>query len=245
MKTLSVILPCYNEAENIDTLADTLFTQLDALTDYRYEVVFVDDGSTDGTWPLLNKFYSETTSVQLIRHPKNRGLGAAMRSGFQAATGDVLLTTDSDASYPFSEIPYLLNCLSPDVSMVTASPYHPQGAVQQVSPHRLALSRGCSLAYRVLLNSSIYTFTSLFRAYRRPLIDQLPFESDDFLACAELLIRALMNGHRVIEYPCELRTRVHGVSKIRMAQTIASHIRMQSRILFQPSTLRSATRSSV
>jgi dolichol-phosphate mannosyltransferase len=66
---------------------------------------------------------------KFIRHAKNLGLGAAIRTGFTNAGGEIIITVDSDGTYKFSEIPAMLDCLEPNVDIVTASPYHPQGKV--------------------------------------------------------------------------------------------------------------------
>ena len=132
---LSVIIPCYNEADNIGKIERELFPVVRELAETQsVEVVFVDDGSTDGTWQGLVGTFGDLSvpdlSVRFERHQVNRGLGAALRTGFASARGEVVVTTDSDGTYKFSGIPHMLSYLTPDVDIVTASPYHPQGGVE-------------------------------------------------------------------------------------------------------------------
>lgn len=241
---LSIVIPCYNEADNVPKLEDEFLPVVRQLRDAGsiggletdvVEVVFVDDGSVDGTLSALKgalgALQEPSLHVRFEQHRVNKGLGAALRTGFAAAQGDVVVTTDSDGTYRFQEIPTLLAHLTPEVSIVTASPYHPQGGVANVPGHRLVLSRGSSLLYRILVDTTIYTYTALFRAYRSDVIKKVRFTADGFLGGTELMVNALLRGYRVAEYPTVLHSRAHGVSKAKLLQTIGAHLRYQRRIL--------------
>lgn len=230
---LSIIIPCYNEVDNIPKLEREFVPVVAQLAQSRsMEIVFVDDGCTDGTVEALQKAFGDEQRwpVRIERHERNRGLGAAIRTGLSAAQGDVLVTTDSDGTYKFTEIPALLALLTPEVDIVTASPYHPRGGVAGVSAYRLILSRGSSVLYRVLVSWRIHTYTSLFRAYRRRAIAGITIQSDGFLAGTELLVKAMLSGARVVELPAILHSRVHGVSKAKIIRTIRAHLGFQGRI---------------
>jgi dolichol-phosphate mannosyltransferase len=233
--TLSVIVPCFNEEGNVDQFASTLLPVLDELTEQwkSVELLLVDDGSTDRTYTELEALerQSERLTVRAVTHGVNRGLGAAMRTGFRETTGEVVVTTDSDGTYPFSDISKLLSLLTPDVDLVTASPYHPEGGIENVPPHRLVLSRGASVLYRLFVDPKIHTYTALFRAYRRRLLDTVSFESNDFLACAEILVNARLKGFKIAEMPAILRSRAIGTSKARLARITRSHVRFQADII--------------
>ena len=233
---LSIVIPCYNEFDNIPKLESELFPVVNQLAKTRLvEVVFVDDGSRDGTYSGLQRAFGASAaanpSIKIEKHPQNRGLGAAIRTGLAAARGDVVVTTDSDATYRFEEILPMLERLSPDVDLVTASPYHPNGGIMNVPGYRLWLSQGSSLIYRLLVNWNIHTYTALFRAYRRKIVETVPFQSDGFLAGTEILVNSLLMGYRVAEYPTILHSRVIGTSKAKILQTITAHLRFQGQIL--------------
>ena len=229
---LSIIIPCYNEAENVARMAETLFPVVDALAHTRtVEVVLVDDGSRDDTLARLHALTDQRSDVRVVRHEQNRGLGAAMRTGYQNAHGKVLVTTDSDGTYPFTEIPKMLALLTPDVDVVVASPYHPQGGVEGVPRYRLILSQGASLLYRVLLKWDVRTYTAMFRAVRREVARRTPSEADGFLMPAEFLANALLLGYRVAEFPTVLHVRRYGQSKARVARIILAHLRFQMRLI--------------
>jgi dolichol-phosphate mannosyltransferase len=231
---LSVVVPCFNEEGNVEQFAATLLPVLERLAPRwkSIDVVLIDDGSTDKTYAELQKLEGERGKIRVraVTHGTNKGLGAAMRTGFRESTGDVVVTTDSDGTYPFSDIPQMLDMLGPDVDVVTASPYHPKGGIENVPRHRLVLSRGASVLYRVLVDPKIHTYTALFRCYRRRVLDQISFESNDFLACAEVLVNARLAGFRIAELPAILRSRVIGTSKARLARITRSHLKFQGQV---------------
>lgn len=100
---ISVIIPAYNEAEGIGPVLDTIFKTMDAAS-YDYEVIVVDDGSTDGTADAVRK----NSRATLFQHPKNRGTGAATNTAIRHARGEIVAMTDGDGTYPVQDIPKLL-----------------------------------------------------------------------------------------------------------------------------------------
>jgi dolichol-phosphate mannosyltransferase len=243
---LSIVIPLYNEIENVPKLEREFLPVVDDLAKcHTVEVVFVDDGSTDGTWEALDTFSKKGNSRSRFyfeRHPENRGLGAALRTGFLTASGEVIITTDGDGSYKFAEIPALLSRLTPEVDIVTASAYHPDGEVVGVPAFRLMLSRGSSLIYRLLVDWGIRTYTCLFRTYRREVIEEVSFEQDNFQAVAEILVKGMLLGYRVVEYPAALHRRSYGTSKVKLARTIMDHLKFQALLLLHRLGLRPLVR---
>ena len=195
----------------------------------------MDDGSRDETYFRLQEcfgnYYNPGILFKFLRHKTNLGLGAAIRTGFTSANGEIILTVDSDGTYKFSEIPALLALLTPEVDIVTASPYHPAGGVIGVPVHRLFLSKGSSFLYRMLVSWRVHTYTCLFRAYRADVVKTIDFKSNGFLAGTEILIHAILKGYQVAEFPAVLHRRMYGVSKAKIVQTILSHLRFQGWVL--------------
>jgi dolichol-phosphate mannosyltransferase len=233
---LSIVVPMFNEVENIPKLRKELLPVLRQLAKQQsVEVIFVDDGSRDGTDRALRRAFSRRGSDRLqfttIHHVRNRGLGSALRTGFVAAGGDIVVTIDSDGSYAYGEIPSLLARMKSGVDIVIASPYHPDGKVAGVPAARLILSRGCSLIYRLLVDRDVWTYTSMFRAYRRAVVKNVLFRGDGHHAVAEMLVRGILLGCRVAEHPTVLNRRTFGISKARIVETMKSHLRFQLQIL--------------
>lgn len=231
---LSLVIPCYNESDNIAQLHQQLSAiQPELERRGGFELVLVDDGSSDDTFARLSSTFAAWENARIVQHERNRGLGAALRTGFAQAHGEVIVTTDSDGTYPFTSIPALLDMLQPGIDIVTASPYHPSGGVDGVPAYRLLFSKGASAMYRVLLDPRLHTYTAMYRAYRREVIERIPTSSDGFLMVTELLVGALLAGYHAAEFPAVLRVRRYGQSKARVWQITRSHLRFQARVLMQ------------
>lgn len=235
--SVSIIVPCFNESEGIESLQQKLLPVLARLRlDRSVELIFVDDGSSDDTFWKLQQYFAQT--AQIIRHPKNKGLSAATRTGLTYSTGNIICTIDSDCTYAPQQIIDILNLMNRDVAIVTASPYHPKGKVQNVPEWRLFLSKGSSLLYRLVLPQKLYTYTSMFRAYRREVLETLPIKHPGFLGLVEILAEAMLDGYKVVEYPAELSCRQFGQSKLRVTKVILSHLRYMTKLIirqaFQP-----------
>src|SRR3989344_4833825 len=101
-KTLSIIIPCYNEEDGLLNLKNRFYPVLDKIKkDHKIEIVFVDDGSKDKTNELLHKYFKSTKniSIKILKHEKNQNLGAAIRTGLPACGGEVIAMMDSDCTY--------------------------------------------------------------------------------------------------------------------------------------------------
>lgn len=229
---ISIVIPCYNESAGIPALRERLAAVLPTLQRRgAVQLILVDDGSSDATGELLAEAFGAWPETRIVRHERNRGLGQALRTGFLYATGSVIVTCDSDGTYPFAEIPALLDALTPAVDMVTASPYHPAGGVDNVPQYRVAISKGASLCYRLLVDWRIHTYTALFRAFRREVIERVTTRADGFMMVAELLVEARLAGFRVAEYPTTLRVRQYGQSKARVLRITQTHLRYMAALL--------------
>ena len=230
---LSLVIPAYNEADGVEQTKAALEPVLARLREhYDVEVVFVNDGSSDKTAQLLGEAFANDEQVQVVSHNKNYGLGMAIRTGFKHSDGDIVLTTDFDGTYPFETIPEMLQkMVTTGADIITASPYHPQGRVDGVPKYRLLFSFGASSLYRLLVSRHIHTWTALFRAYRRNVVQNVTFEQTGFLGGTELLVNALRAGYSVTEYPTTLYTRTFGQSSIRIAQVTTAHLKFLCSLL--------------
>jgi len=230
---ISLIVPVFNEEKGVATLAARVGKLREALRpEYELECLLVDDGSGDRTVALLRQSFAGCADVRVLEHGRNRGPGAAMRTGFQQATGAILCTIDADCTFDPLEIPKLLEAMEREKADIgIGSPYHPQGAVENVVAWRLFLSKGASWMHRRVSRSSLYSYTSFLRAYRRGVLENVPFESDGFVSVTELLIKALLSGYTAVEVPTVLRRRVAGVSKMNVYRNVISHVRLAAAIV--------------
>lgn len=219
---VTVVVPCYEEQSNVPSLVARL-AALAADGGRWWEFVFVDDGSRDGTLAALHEGVRALGRGQVLHHPRNRGVGAALRTGFAVCATPVVCTIDSDCSYPPERLADLVALVDQGADVATASAWHPSGGTTAESPLRVSLSRAVSRLYRGLLGVKLHTFTSLCRAYRREILAGLVFHSDGFASQAEILVRALLDGRVVRELPVALEPRRQGASKLRIGPTVVAH----------------------
>jgi dolichol-phosphate mannosyltransferase len=221
----TLLIPCYNEAEGIPQLCARLRPLISRLQkESDVEVVFVDDGSTDGTADVIKREAIDLP-FRIATHDFNKGLGAALRTGFAASTGDEIVTLDSDCTYDPIQSVELLRVLRSGADVVTGSPYHPQGESVGVGGWRLLLSKTLSRLYWLILPQRLYTYTSCFRAYRRDIVLQLEVKDNGFLFVTKLLVIAILQGAKVAEIPARLTSRRFGRSKLRVLRVMLSHLK--------------------
>jgi polysaccharide deacetylase family protein (PEP-CTERM system associated) len=224
---VTVVIPCFNETQSLSYLKNTLRRVAERLRHrYRFNFIFVDDCSTDDTWRLLQELFGEWTNCHFARHESNRGVAASIQTGIRLAETEIVCSIDCDCTYDPHELGEMIPLLTDGVDLVTASPYHPEGRVRNLANWRLFLSRSLSRLYRLVLRQKLFTYTSCFRVYRRQSAAQLELRNPGFLGVAELLARGDIAGQRVVEYPTTLDSRVLGTSKMRVARTIAGHLRL-------------------
>jgi dolichol-phosphate mannosyltransferase len=222
---VTVIVPCYNEEDGLPALL-TRLRKMRTNGASGWHFLFVDDGSTDNTFGRLLRAARSESWIEVVRHHENLGLGAALRTGFAHARSPIVCTIDSDCTYPPEKLPELAELVSSGSEIVTASAWHPESASAEGSRIRIQLSRMVSALYKILIGQDVYTFTCLFRAYRRDSIQSIHFRSNGFAAVAEMMLRAMLAGYRVAEVPMRLESRRFGESKLKVSDAIVAHCRL-------------------
>jgi len=224
---VSIVVPCFNERPALPYLSNTLESVSKLLSkDYLPHFVFVDDGSTDGTWELLNRLFGTREDCRLVKHEVNRGVAAAILTGIRYAPNEIVCSMDCDCTYDPHELVHMIPLLTPDVDLVTASPYHPQGGrVMNVPQWRLVLSKGASWLYSKVLRHKLHTYTSCFRVYRRSAVADLELKEMGFLGVSETLALLDLRGHSIREFPTTLYVRILGQSKMKVARNIVGHLK--------------------
>ena len=222
---LSIVAPMYNEAENVRATVGAVH---DALADFEgeWELVLVNDGSTDNTREVAEAAAKEYPRIRLISYDTNVGRGRALRLGIEAARGDIIVTIDFDLSYSADQILTLYNALKedPSVDAVLGSAYMPGGAVVGVPLSRRLPSKLGNRILRFALGGQYHTITCVFRAYRREAIQALELQSDGKEIHLEVLSKLIALGYAVREVPATLRWRKKGKSKFRLRRTSATHL---------------------
>lgn len=222
---LSIVIPMFNEAENVK---NTLTRVEESLSTFKgnYEIVAVNDGSTDNTFEILKEITEKDKRIKVVSYPKNMGRGMALRRGFKESQGEIVVSIDADLSYDPKYTLDLIQALekNPHVDFVLASPYMPGGGAKDVPSLRLWISKLGNKILRFAMPNRIYTSTGIFRAYRRKVLDSIELESDGKEIHLEILSKALALGFRVKEVPAVLTGRKRGISKFKFRKTAISHL---------------------
>lgn len=216
----------YNEAENIERTYNRISEELDKHHFKNRELIFVNDGSTDQTWEKANTLANQKKDLTVLGYSFNQGRGKALRTGFDYADGDIILTTDFDLSYAPSHLSQMIVTLdqNPEIDMVLTSCYMPGGKTVNVPKVRLWLSKYGNYLFRFAFNPPIYTSTCVVRGYRKKVIKDLVLESDRKEIHLEILSKALTYGYKIKEIPGTLEKRSYGKSSFKFRATSLSHL---------------------
>jgi dolichol-phosphate mannosyltransferase len=220
MFRLAVVLPMYNEAGNVATLLERLqsvrdFGGLDLVA------LAIDDGSRDATYVRLTRLAAEYPFLRIVRHTRNRGMAAALRTGIDTAIAertpafDALAFMDADLTHAPEDLPRLVSSIVEDrADFVLGSRYVPGGRMQGVPFARRAISIVGNAAVRRLLRVPIGDLTSGFRAARTEVFRAIRLTEHGFGIQLEGTVKAHRAGFRVAEVPITLGVRKSGYSKM-------------------------------
>jgi dolichol-phosphate mannosyltransferase len=213
-----LVLPTYNEAENIEAVIRAALPHL-ASTGLPHRVLVVDDGSPDGTGAIADRLAGELEPVEVLHRDRKEGIGPAYLAGFAYALGagaELLLEMDSDFSHDPSDIPRLV-AASAEADLVLGSRYVDGGGVTDWGFARRLISRAGSLYARLLLGVPVKDLTGGYKCFRREVLETLDLGSvgtDGYGFQIEMTYRSIRAGFRVREVPILFRERRVGASKM-------------------------------
>jgi glycosyltransferase involved in cell wall biosynthesis len=201
---LSVVVPVLDEVDSLTGLYRELTAVLEPLG-RPYELIFVDDGSHDGSFTTLEKLHRSDDRVRVIQHRRNFGKAAALQSGFQAARGDVVVTLDADLQDDPTELPRLLQHLEDGYDLVSGWKHDRQDPASKTWPSRLF-----NVVTAWLTGVRLHDFNSGYKVYRREVVEELRLYGELHRFIPAL---AAWRGFRVDEVPVHHRPRRFGRSK--------------------------------
>jgi len=216
-RTLSIIIPVYNERQTVMELLRQVARQPVAL---RKELIIVDDCSTDGTREFLQQadLQSElgnnrTNSVKLALHDKNQGKGAGVRTGLARATGEIVLIQDADLEYDPGDYPVLLApILEGHADAVFGNRFH-SGSHRVPRYYRYLLNRVFSIICNSLTGIAIHDVTACYKVFRRDLLERMHLRSDRFSIETEMTVKVAKMGVRIYEVPIVYHGRTYAEGK--------------------------------
>ncbi|MSO56634.1 MAG: glycosyltransferase family 2 protein [Acidobacteria bacterium] len=205
--SLTVFFPVYNDSGTIATLVITALHSAAALTK-NHEVIVVNDGSTDGTAQILDELACVYPGLRIVTHEVNRGYGGALRSGFAAASKEIVFYTDGDAQYDPSEMALLWQKMGPDVDLVNGY------KISRSDPwHRIVIGRVYHHIVKLMFGLRVRDVDCDFRMLRRSIFDRVRLEKDSGVICLEMIKKIQNAGFRIVEVPVHHHHRAYGRSQ--------------------------------
>lgn len=210
---LSVVMPAFNEQECLDLAVTRAIETLTKLVD-DFEVIVVDDGSTDATAEVAHRLLDENPDrVRVLQHRANRGYGAAIRTGFRAARKQLIFYTDADNQFDISDLAHFIPLIDEYDVVVGFRVYRYDTVVRSM------LSWIYNRIVRILFRVKVRDVDCAFKLFRREVIDTITIEADDFFVDAELVAKARRWNFRLLEKGVRHYPRSAGETTVR-----ASHI---------------------
>lgn len=205
--SISVFFPAYNDEGSIKQMVADALAVLPTLTD-DYEVIVVNDGSTDATAPVLEQLIRTSPFVKIIHHESNQGYGAAVRTGFSHSCKDLIFYTDGDGQYDARELVALFPLMTDAVDIVNG--YKIKRAD---SRRRIILGTIYNRVARLFFNLPVRDVDCDFRLIRRRAIQQVQLSSSSGVICTEMLRKLCVAGYTFVETPVNHYPRPHGQSQ--------------------------------
>ena len=216
--SLSVFFPAFNEQDIIAKTVESASRAVSRFAD-DYEIIVVDDGSSDKTATVVEDLASRDPHVRLVRHDVNRGYGAALRTGFTSAQKDLVFFSDADGQFDLQELAGLLGMLS-------RAPVVLGYRIRRSDPlHRLFIAKVYNLVIRSVFGLRVRDIDCAFKLFRRQALQGIELESDGAFISSELLIKLKRNNVPMVERGVHHYPRTTGESKGATPKVILKTIR--------------------
>jgi glycosyltransferase involved in cell wall biosynthesis len=238
---LSVFFPMWNEQDYIERAVEAAREECEDLMSSRdiadYEIIIIDDASTDDTAVIAARIAKDDPRVILVQHPENRKLGGSMKSGFAAATGDVVLYTDADLPFDMHDVHKAMRLLRYyDADVVSAYRFDRTGEGYV----RTVYSFFYNMMVRILFGVRMRDINFAFKLCRSRIFEHVSLKSEGSFIDAELVVKAQKYGFSVIQFGVDYFPRTRGVSTLsspsvifkilREARTLRREIRQISKV---------------
>jgi glycosyltransferase involved in cell wall biosynthesis len=204
---LSIFFPAYNDSGTIASMVIRAVQVASAITS-DYEVIVVNDGSTDATPDILNELARTYEHVRVVHHDRNRGYGGALQTGFRSATKELIFYTDGDAQYDPAELAVLWPHLTPDADLVNGY------KISRSDPrHRILIGRFYHHVVCLLFGLRLRDVDCDFRLMRRAIFERIELSKTSGVICLEMMKKVQDAGFRIVEVPVHHYHRAFGRSQ--------------------------------
>jgi dolichol-phosphate mannosyltransferase len=216
IEKVSVVIPTYNESENIEKLIPEIL-HIFKENKIKGEIIVVDDNSSDGTGIIAEKLAKKFGNMVVLHRKGKLGIGSACADGIKKSRGNVVITLDADFSHPPQAIPALLNEIKKGNEIVIGSRYIKGGEIRGWGVHRKVTSRGANFLARLFLGLKTRDMTTYFRAYTKQALNKIDMEKiifSGYFFSIELIYKAEKKGIKIKEVPVLFIDRESGKSKL-------------------------------
>jgi glycosyltransferase involved in cell wall biosynthesis len=204
--TISIVIPVYNEGAVVEALINRVAAA--DTSPYRAEIIAVDDGSADETPALLASLAKAHQNLRVISLPGNYGKSHALREGFAAATGEIIIVQDADLEYAPEEYPRLLEPFNdPEVRVVYGSRFLAQKWPRNMRPENWLANRIFTMLVNLLFAAGITDEGTAYKAFRHDVIREVPLRSSGFSFCAEITCKLAARKIPIHEVPVSYNAR--------------------------------------
>jgi glycosyltransferase involved in cell wall biosynthesis len=190
--SITVFFPCYNEQENVARVVEGAVDMLEGLH-ADYEIIIVDDGSADDTGRVADALATDNDRIRVVHHSHNLGYGAALQSGFRAATKELVFYTDGDGQFDIREMPALLPLMA-DYDVVSCYRINRQDHALRKLAGWLWTKMTC-----MIFSLDVRDMDCAFKLYKRAIFDHIKMESTGALIDTEILARIARRGYRITQ----------------------------------------------
>jgi glycosyltransferase involved in cell wall biosynthesis len=230
--SISLFFPAWNEEDYVERAVSRALAVLPRLTD-DFEIVIVNDASTDRTQEICDELAAKHSQVRVITHPVNLKLGGAMRTGLASSTKDVIVYSDIDLPFDLNELERALHLMAYlEADMICAFRFDRTSE----GPKRIAYSFIYNMLIRALFDVQVKDVNFSFKVMHRRVLESVELKSQGSFIDAELVVKAIRRGFRVFQMGVDYFPRTRGISTLASPQVIAKMLK--ELVLLYPETLR-------
>ena len=219
--SITVVFPMFNEEAYVERAVGAARGVLES-TGFDFEIIVVDDASTDGTGPIADRLARADARVRVVHNPVNRKLGGALRVGYAAATKDLVFYTDADLPIDLHELPRAVRLLEYQQADIVAAYRHDRTSEGWV---RTIYTFAYNHLIRVLFGLKVRDVNFAFKLFRRSVLGRFPLRSNGSFIDAEFLLRARKHGCPIIQIGLDYFPRTRGLSTLASFGVIGEMLR--------------------
>lgn len=228
----TIVIPAYNEEENLGPLIKEIISFGDR-SNWDYELIIVDDNSTDDTAYILNNYVDKYNFIKILhRCSHNRGMGLALKEGTAQAKNSIIIWMMADRADQIETVPTLLQTIAAGYDLVFASRYMPGGSRGDLDCVKAFLSSRYTLLLKLLFGLEVHDVTNAFRAFKKEIFFKLKIKAADFSISPEFAIKAHLAGYKLAEVPTRYKDRKAGKSKFKILHMMVVYMMLLINMYF-------------